>query len=209
MSVVTVSASYGAGGSEIGPRVAERLGLPFVDRAIPVTVAERLGVPLETAEAADDKSEGGVWWMLTSMAMVPDLAGTGALGYVQAPNEAAFREQTEAVLREIAAGTGGVILGRAGAIVLRDVPGALHVRLDGPEEARVAAAARSRGIDAEEATKELRESDAARAGYVKHFYRCDATDAALYHLVLDATAVSWDAATEMIVTAARARGLGA
>jgi hypothetical protein len=37
--VVTLSASFGAGGSVIGPRVAEELGLPFLDRAIPVAVA--------------------------------------------------------------------------------------------------------------------------------------------------------------------------
>ena len=35
MTVVTISAAYGAGGSEIGPLVAEELGVPFVDRAIP------------------------------------------------------------------------------------------------------------------------------------------------------------------------------
>src|SRR4051794_18104952 len=32
--VVTVSASYGAGGSVVGPGVAERLGVPFYDRLL-------------------------------------------------------------------------------------------------------------------------------------------------------------------------------
>ena len=32
MGVVTLSASYGAGGPEVAPAVAERLGLPFHDR---------------------------------------------------------------------------------------------------------------------------------------------------------------------------------
>jgi hypothetical protein len=31
----TIAAAYGSGGRVIGPAVAERLGLPFVDRAIP------------------------------------------------------------------------------------------------------------------------------------------------------------------------------
>ena len=51
MGVVTLSASYGAGGSEIGPAVAAALGLPFVDRAVPVEVARKLDVPRD--EAAD------------------------------------------------------------------------------------------------------------------------------------------------------------
>jgi shikimate kinase len=39
MHVVTLSAGYGAGGSVIGPAVAERLGVPFLDRALPAGVA--------------------------------------------------------------------------------------------------------------------------------------------------------------------------
>ena len=35
MGIVTVSAAYGAAGAEIAPAVAEQLGLPFHDRAIP------------------------------------------------------------------------------------------------------------------------------------------------------------------------------
>ena len=54
MSVVTLSASYGAGGSQVGPRLAERLGVAFLDRVIPTTVAERLAVPLDDALAHDD-----------------------------------------------------------------------------------------------------------------------------------------------------------
>ena len=55
--------------------------------------------------------------------------------------------------------------------------------------------------------RELRSNDAARAGYVRHFYRNDATQARHYHLVLDTTAISWSAAADLVVAAARARGL--
>ena len=41
--LVTISASYGAGGSRIGPALAQRLGVEFLDRAIPTRVADRLG----------------------------------------------------------------------------------------------------------------------------------------------------------------------
>jgi len=170
-----------------------------------VAVAERLGVTLEQAEAADGRSESGVWWALSSMAMVPDLAGAGALAYVQAPGEGSFREQTERVLHEIAAGDGGVILGRAGAIVLRDVPGALHVRLDGPADQRAAGVARAGAIPLDQARAQLRDNDAARTGYVRHFYRCDPADARHYHLVIDSTVLPWASIVEMVVTAVRAR----
>ncbi len=206
MGVVTVSAAYGAGGSEIGPAVAEALGLPFVDRAIPVEVARKLDVPLDEAERQDDAVDTGLWRAISSMALVPELASAGPLAYRSFADEHAFREKTEEVLREIAT-RGGVVLGRAAAFVLADRPAALHVRLDGPVDARVAAVVARTGRSEADVRAELRTNDAARAGYVRHFYRRDATQARYYHLVLDTTAFPWDTAAEIVVTAARARGL--
>lgn len=54
--MITISASFGAGGSWVAPRVAERLGRRFIDRAIPVGVAEQLAVPLEHALAHDESA---------------------------------------------------------------------------------------------------------------------------------------------------------
>jgi hypothetical protein len=39
------------------PALATRLGIPFVDRAIPLAVAEQLEIPVEDAEAHDAKVE--------------------------------------------------------------------------------------------------------------------------------------------------------
>ena len=40
MTVVAISAAYGTRSGQIGPKLAERLGVPFVDRAIALRVAE-------------------------------------------------------------------------------------------------------------------------------------------------------------------------
>jgi cytidylate kinase len=207
VGVVTVSASYGAGGSEIGPAVAAALSLPFVDRAVPASVARKLDVPLDQAERQDETIEGGLWRIVSSMALVPELAGAGPLVYHTFADEHAFREKTEEVLREIADSTGGVLLGRAAALVLADRPDALHVRLDGPPDARVAQLVRRSGRPEAEIHRQMRSNDAARAAYVRHFYRRDPADARHYHLVVDTTAVPWDAAAEIVVTAARSRGM--
>lgn len=210
MGVVTISATFGAGGSEVGPAVAEALGLPFVDRAIPANVARKLGVPLADAEERDETVDTGLWRVLSSMALVPDLAGAGPMAYLAISDEAAFRDKTEQVLGEIAAGTGGVVLGRAAAIVLAGVPDALHVRLDGPQEARLALLAGRHPDRGEgELRQAMRDNDGARAAYVRHFYRADAGQCRHYHLVIDSTALPWDTVTGLIVTAARARGIGA
>jgi cytidylate kinase len=206
VGVVTVSASYGAGGSEIGPAVAEALGLPFVDRAVPAGVARKLDVPLDLARQRDETTDRGLWRVISSMALVPEMAGAGPLAYHTFADEHAFREKTEEVLHEIAE-LGGVVLGRAAALVLAGRDDALHVRLDGPVERRVMRSVQRSGRSEAEVRRALRSNDAARAAYVRNFYRADPADARHYHLVIDTTAIPWNAAADLVVAAARARGL--
>jgi len=204
MTLVTISAAYGAGGSRVGPAVAERLDLPFVDRAIPTGVAERLALPLREAVARDESVGHWLTRALLSFGQVgPVLAGASPPP-AELVTDDAFRAATEQVLHELAV-QGAVVLGRAGALVLGDVPGALHVRLTGPRDARIAQGAELEHLDLEAAARHLEESDRAREAYVRHFYRCDPKDAAHYHLVIDSTALALDACVALIADAALAR----
>lgn len=205
MTVVTLSASYGAGGSHVGPRLADRLGVAFLDRVIPTAVAERLAVSLDDALAHDDAVRGAFERLLMRFAPAAQ-AFSGAAAPPDLVDDRSFLRATEEVIRERCAAESGVILGRAAAVVLRDKPGALHVRLDGPEERRLAQAMDLEGIDRETAARHMRETDRAREAYVQQFYGLDAHDAALYHLVLDSTALALDACVELIALAAAARG---
>jgi cytidylate kinase len=197
--VVTISAAYGAGGSWVGPEVAERLGWRFIDRAIPAQVAERLEVPVEHAEVHDEAAAPRFTRLL---ARLPNTSGV----VVPEATIDAFCRETERLLIEAADAGDVVVLGRAGAIVLRGRPGALHVRLDGPGEARVLQAMRVEEIDEDEARRRQKSSDRARIDYVRHFYRADPRDPRHYHMVLDSTAVALPTCVELIVTAAQAPG---
>jgi hypothetical protein len=205
--VVTISASYGAGGAFVGPAVAEKLGVPFLDRAIPVAVANDLRIPVEDALNREEQVQSWLTRMLTSAApysaqwMIGTTPPPGALlpdEHVHACTERAIR----AGVRE----QGGVILGRAAAIVLRDHPTALHVRLDGDPERRVRQAMRLLGVSEREARDALTRNDNARTAYVRHFYRTDPASPEHYHLVLDSTRIAPEDCTEIIVAAALARG---
>lgn len=204
--VVTISASYGSGGAFIGPAVAEKLGVPFLDRAIPTAVANELGIPLEDALSRDEQVQGWLSRMLTAAApattdwMVGTVPPPGALlpdAHVHACTERAIREG----IRE----RGGVLLGRAGAIVLRDHPTALHVRLDGHPERRVRQAMSLLGVSERDARDAMSRNDNARTAYVRHYYRTDPASPEHYHLVLDSTLIGHDDCAELILAAAAAR----
>jgi cytidylate kinase len=198
--LVTISASYGAGGSEVGPAVAERLGVPFVDRAIVRQVADRLAVPLADAERRDEAIGGALGRLLRELAPIGLVFGspmpviTGDDDGYCAATEQAIREHTS---------SGAVILGRAGALVLRDVPTALHVRLDGPRERRIEQAMRIEGVDRVTAAERVARADRDRTAYVRHFYHADPADPGLYDLVIDSTRIGLDACVSLIETAAR------
>src|SRR3954451_22718893 len=153
MPVVTISASYGSGGSEVAPALARRLGVKFVDRIVSPETAHRL------ARAEND----GLFWRLIR-SITP--AGGLTAGSIHAERELQDRFQDrqslEAALREAADGD-AVILGRAGALALRDDPRALHVRLDGPGEARVFRAMEIETIDEATARQRVAETPGARA----------------------------------------------
>jgi hypothetical protein len=198
--LVTISAAYGAGGSRIGPAVAQRLGVEFLDRAIPTRVADRLKVPLDDALAHDESLGDAIGRLVSTFALLPELAGAMAqAGYLAGED---YRRETERLIKEHA-DDGAVILGRAGAVILRDHPGAVHVRLHGPAERRVAQAMKIEGLNLQDAERLRKEGDRAREAYVRHFYNCDAKDPALYHLMIDSTALSPEAVIEIIVAAAR------
>src|SRR5262252_944984 len=110
-TIVTLSAAYGTGGSLIGPAVAETLGVPFVDRAIPGTVAAEIGCSLEEALAHDGRAEHGIGRILAGAALLPNVSMGGMDVYL--PERALVPEEefvghTERVIKEIAARGGGV-----------------------------------------------------------------------------------------------------
>lgn len=207
--VVTLAAWYGAGGPVVGSHVAERLGVPFLDRGILSAVAERMRVSEEAvAEYDDERPEPhgamgrylGRW--LDRLSRVPGPDGT-PLRHIE-EDERRYRAETEEYLAR-ATRTGGVVLGRGGAVALRNVPGALHVLLGGPRDARIRQVMALEGLDRKTAVRRQGINDRARVEYVARSHRVYPLDSDLYHLYLDSTALGTDACVDVIVDASHAR----
>lgn len=198
--VVTLAALYGAGGSVIGPRVADRLGVPFIDRAIPQSVAKRAGVP-ETAVADADEQPRSRWDEVLD-ALARASPPTGASGQVEQVDleERRLHAEIERFLAD-SSRAGAVVLGRGGAVVLASVPGALHVYLGGDREARVKRVVDLHQIDRATAAQRVKANDKARRDYVRTVYGIEGDNPALYHLMIDAISLGVDVCVDVIVAA--------
>jgi cytidylate kinase len=203
-AVVTIAALYGAGGSRIGPRVAKRLGVQFLDRAIPRNVAKRAGLPEQAVAEVDETPQSRGQRLLAVLARAsPPSSASGQVERLDL-EERRLRGEIEDFLA-VASRSGGVVLGRGGAIVLAEVPGALHVYLGGDRMARVERVMAWQGVDRETAAHNVKINDRARRDYVSSAYGVDGDNPRLYHLMVDAIALDVDVCVDLIVAAGESR----
>ena len=197
--LVSVSASYGAGGSVVAPTLAERLGVPFLQRATTNTGGARgpepCVEPLTPGEAEITPVHRVLAAFIQAMPAGPTQSPPSARHHDQA-----LRRVCEEGIHRLADAGAGVILGRGAAVVLGKDRG-FHVRLDGPPGLRVIQGAAIEGISHDEARRNMDAADKARTAYVRRLYRADPDDPHHYHLVLDSTAIPIDTVIEIILRA--------
>jgi len=204
MTLVAISAAYGAAGSRIGPALAERLGVPFVDRAIALEVAERLDVSIDEAIAHEEPVRGpSLLQRLLAGFAGGDASGAPAPVSVDELTAEDFHRASREALRLQAERGEGVILGRGAVAGLRADPRVLRVRLTGPVDRRIEQAMQISDLDRATAGRALHRIDRAHAEYLRQFYDVDIDDPGLYHLVLDATAFPDEFCVEVIALAVR------
>jgi cytidylate kinase len=196
--VVTLFESYGSGASYVSEKVAQALGVPLHAQAFS---SEELEAAMERRE-----SEGVITRVFGAMggpyASYAGLEGPG-VATVQRDNYELVMQNTRFVKE--AAREGGVIVGRNGAFILADLPGALHVRLDGPLQQRIARAAQESGIDTERAAKRQKREDQIRADMSITLYGWDPRELDRYHLVVNTGIMDLDTCVDIIVQAARVK----
>jgi cytidylate kinase len=196
--VVTLFESYGSGASYIGPRVAQALRVPFHPQAFSSEELEGAMTDREN-EGLLARVFGAMGGSYTSYA---GLEGPG-VATAQRDNYELVMENTRTVQEQARAG--GVIMGRNGALILADWPGALHVKLDGPLQQRIERAAKESGIDTERAAKRQKREDQIRADMSIELYGWDPREPDRYDLVVNTGTMDLDTCADIIVTAARVK----
>ena len=110
-------------------------------------------------------------------------------------------EQTSETVLRLAELGNVIIIGRAGNVVTARLPHVLHVRLIAPLEDRIANHQHYEGLTRAAAVERISQQDTGRRRYLKKYFGKDVADPLLYHIVINTSLVTIDAAVQLIACA--------
>ena len=213
MPVITIGRQFGAGGRTVAEMLAGRLKVDVLDSQLINSVAQRLQLPKEEVEAEDEQPGSLLHRLLMALGsasgepMIPPETAAWNPPNVDPvfDTRRAVLEITQQVIREAAREGNVIIIGRGGAYILRDFPGALHVYLRAAESARLKSVMARFNLSEEEARRRLKQTDENWTAYIKQVYGHDRNLPSHYDMVLDTGRLGYEATVEAILAALRAR----
>jgi cytidylate kinase len=202
--VVCISRETGAEGETVGRLVAEQLRLQYVDEEVIARAAERGGI--EADQVADmEQPKSRIRRVLELLTDAGSAAGTPGAepASVRAQREDSYRALIRGVIDEIAAEGNAVIVAHAASMALAGTEGILRVLVTASPEERVARLVQSGEADNAGAARLVRESDEARAEYIRRFYNIELEAPAHYDLVVNTDVLTPEHAAAIVVYAAQ------
>ncbi len=201
--VITINRELGSGGRTVGRLLAEKLGVPFYDKAVIKALQEKFNLTTEEIERLKGRKHS--WWAdverilkidagmsmdyyLPKKDSVPDLLTTDEM----------FKTET-LILQDLAAEKSCVVAGRSGFHVFRDHPNHLSILIQASKEYRIVRVARKQNISEDEARKTIEKVDKMRENYVKKYTGTSRYDTRNYQLVISADGKTEEQIADMIM----------
>jgi cytidylate kinase len=204
-NVVCISATDGAMGEDLGPRVAEALGYRLVNEQIVARAAERAGVEADVM-ANVEKRKSLVARVLQEFSG-PAVAGV-TYGFSPAmPADPTIAEDDmrgliRTVIEDVASRGDAVIVSHAASHALASDPDVLRILMTAGADTRRTRLQASRELSEKDAQKLVTRTDANRADYIKRFYDVAEELPTDYDIVLNSDRLSIDQAVDVVVRAA-------
>ena len=204
MPVITIRGQLGSGTKDIGKSIAQKLNINYIDREIMAEVAERLQSPEESIAHKEMPPSALLWRIEEALGKVASVYNYPITNLTAPKMPLDDREYTlglEAVIKDLAKGRSIVIRGRGSQFILKDFPGAFHVMVVAPLEARVMRVMETLKLDQGEAKKEIIHFDKGRQEFGKRYFHADIEDPVHYDLVVNVGHFSTEAAASIIIHA--------
>ena len=179
MSVITISRQLGSLGTEIAREVAAKLNYEYADKEMVGEIMAGYGIEAPEMDKFDEKKPS--FWDSLS---------------IQKRN---FLHFIQMAIYDLARKRGVVIVGRGGQILLRDLPGTLHVRIFAPLTVRLRRLMESEGVDEKHAGLMIRQSDHDSSGYIKSLFNADWDDPNFYDLLINTDKLSVQTGAKSII----------
>jgi cytidylate kinase len=199
-SVICISHSTGAGGEEVGRRLAEQLQMRYVDEEIVARAAAAGGVSAEDLRDAE-RRKGALERLFRAFADSAP-ATDGSLPLVPDQTEAHLLLIREAIHATAEEGN-AVIVSHAAAMALGQRPGVLRVLVTASPKTRIKRIADGHG-DERAAQNAIEKSDAGRAAYLKSSHGVSRELPTHYDLVVNTDVLTTEQASGLIAAAAAA-----
>lgn len=198
--VITIGRQFGSGGREIALGLAEKLGIPFYDKALLEKAAEKNGVSEEVLDKTDEKVEGNVSETVHRSLSIMLGNSVDYSTYFDSvnTNDRVFRLKAQ-MIRELADQGPCVIVGRCADYVLRDDPGLISIFIAAPMAARVERIQKLYPNLHDNAPAALiRQTDKSRANYYN--YNTDRKWGSIdnYHLCVDSSRLGVQGTIDML-----------
>ena len=175
INVVAIERQYCSGGSDIGKRTAELLGVPCYDHEIVVQAAERLNIPAEEIRRYEE-------WVRNPLTMQLHFRRDRQLDMY----EKVFAAETE-IIAECARRSPCVIVGRCAGYILKSMTRTLKVYIYADPETRRSKAHDVHNIDFDDADNVLKLYDKKRGDYFNVNTRMNWSSMQSYDICLNST----------------------
>ena len=201
--VITINRELGSGGRTVGRLLAEKLGVPFYDKAVIKALQEKYNISPEEIERLKGRKHG--WWADVERILKID-SGMGMNYYLPQKGDAPdllttdemFKTET-LILQDLAAEESCVVAGRSGFHVFRLHPNHLSVLIQASMESRVERIMRKQNMTEEEARKTIERVDKMRENYVKKYTGTSRYDTRNYQLVISADGKTEEQMADLIM----------
>jgi cytidylate kinase len=185
--VITINRELGSGGRTVGRILAEKLGVPYYDKALAKPLEEKFDMTLDQIEKL--KGNNRSWWEEIKRVLILGENAANSSEYYDEKNkrlvtsEAVLKAEKE-ILQSIANEESCVIAGRSAFFVTNGHQNRLNVFIQASMEYRIKRLMAKRGLTEKEAKKVIREVDEMREEYLKNNAHTSRYDTHNYDLVI-------------------------
>lgn len=205
MAVITISREMGSDGERIVDLLCEQLGYCKVDKAMLTQIAQQAGVNVEAVLEKEKEVAQKPRLISDQMTSLYGRAPS-AFGRGGGLDDQTYVRIVAETMEQFARQGKAIIVGRGGAMVLRDWPTALHVHIYASMQSRLERLMKGFSISELEAKRRIAASDEQKRLFFRNMHgNANWKDLKHYHLAINTTYLPAEAAAEIIATAARHR----